>query len=125
MTKSTAEVLDGFSIAYLKSERIPSEETKKNFEKYKEAIEEIKDDYRHIDWGMVIESFINVNSSIWDLESEIRKGVIDNDLEEVGRRAVLIRKFNQCRVNLGNIVSLFLREGMLNIKKDHVSAGDL
>lgn len=122
MEKSVAEVLDGYSIAYLKAERIPSKETEKNFEEYQKALEEIKNDYQHIDWSMIVETFIGVNSSIWELESEIRKGAIDNDLEEVGRRAILIRKFNQCRVNFGNIVSLFLKEGMLNLKKEHVSA---
>src|SRR3990172_4631305 len=124
MDKTTAEVLDGYSIAYLKSERIPSEDTMKNYKRYQEAIEEIKTDYKFINWDVVIKSFIEVNSTIWKYEAEIRQGLLDGDLEEIGRRAVLIREFNQLRVGLGNIVSIFLNEGMLNYKKDHVSAGN-
>lgn len=64
------------------------------------------------------DAFINlldVNSKIWNSESDIRQGK-ELDLEDVGRRALSIRDFNRQRVALKNSISQYKE-----IKLDHVS----
>ena len=64
------------------------------------------------------EVFINlldVNSKIWNSESDIRKGK-ELDLEDVGRRALTIRDFNRQRIALKNSISQYKE-----IKLDHAS----
>jgi hypothetical protein len=51
----------------------------------------------------------------------MRKGELDNDVAEVGRRAILIRKFNSIRVGVKNIVNALVHEGYQDVKKDHGS----
>ncbi len=57
-----------------------------------------------------------VNAEIWELESDIRKGN-DMPLEEVGRRALLIRDANKRRVEIRNKMMQFK-----DIKMEHASA---
>ena len=63
-----------------------------------------------------------INGDIWKLESDLRKGKEKKlGLEEVGRRAILIRNINNKRIAEQNrIVKIF--GGFKNIKKDHISA---
>ena len=58
-----------------------------------------------------------------DLESALRKGDLDHDLMECGRRAVAIRKVNAERVALKNAINQCLGEGVADVKKDHGSEG--
>lgn len=123
MEKSVAEVLDGYAIAKLKNEKIPSEVTKKIFENYCKELEIIKNKYPQYNWDVIVKSFLDVNSTIWKYEAGIRQGLVDDDPMIVYTRAILVREFNQLRVGLGNIVSILIKqEGMLNLKKEHVSA---
>lgn len=123
MEKSIAEVLDGYSIAKLKNEKIPSEITKKIFETYCKELDIIKNKYPQFNWDVVVKSFLDANGTIWKYEAGIRQGLVDDDPMIVYTRAILVREFNQLRVGLGNIVSILIKqEGMLNLKKEHVSA---
>ena len=121
MTKTVAEILDGYSIAYLKNEKIPSLDTKSNFEEYQKGLDEVKKKYSKVNWDVVVKPFIDVNKTIWKYEAAIRQGVIDDDPAQIAARAILVREFNQVRVGLGNIVLALIGEGMLNLKKEHVS----
>lgn len=121
MTKTIAEILDGYSIAHLKAERIGTEDTKLNLEEYKKAIKELESKYPGISWNVVCKAFIDTNATIWKYEAAIRQGVIDNDPAQIAARAILVREFNQIRVGLGNVVLALLKQGMLNYKKEHVS----
>ena len=121
MEKTIAEILDGYSISYLKNEKIPSVDTKNNFEEYQKGLDEIKKKYPKINWDIVVKPFIDVNRTIWHYEAAIRQGVIDDDPAQIAARAVLVREFNRARVGLGNVVLALLGEGMLNLKKEHAS----
>jgi hypothetical protein len=66
------------------------------------------------------ESFINllnINSNIWNLESDIRKGKEGElGLEEVGRRALTIRDLNKERISYKNSISQYQE-----VKIEHIS----
>lgn len=124
MEKSTAEVLDQYAIAFIKDEKLNTPEAAENLIMFSKGLDEIKKKYPNVNWDIIVKSFIAVNASIWKYESAIRQGMVDDDLSLVGSRAILVREFNQMRVGLGNVVSSLLNEGLLNYKKDHVSAGN-
>lgn len=122
MIKSIAEVLDGYSIALLKHKNIGTPETESCLSWYEEGFKELEINYPLIQWGIVLKTFLDINSSIWLLEADVRKGALDQNIKEVGRRAILIREFNRIRVGLGNSVLAMMGETVgMNIKKDHVS----
>lgn len=116
-----ADVLDRWSIAMLKNGRAGVQNHEEiwayqrhcstdypNYQKIKEAFNEL----------------FRVNGSIWDLESDIRKGKEGElGLEEVGRRALAIRDLNGHRVKIKNEINLYYNEGFEEIKVNHASAG--
>ncbi len=117
---SISDILDRYSIAILKKERgnanndIEINDLFEEIEKYRIKNPDVISEY--------IEKFISINGLIWDLESDIRKG-LENilGLEEVGRRALKIREYNKIRVGYkNNLVSVF-DEGYKDIKINHVS----
>ena len=62
-----------------------------------------------------------INGEIWKLESDIRKGKEEElGLEEVGRRALQIRDWNNKRIAVQNEINKYFDEP-LNIKKYHRS----
>ena len=64
-----------------------------------------------------------INGSIWTLESDLRRGKEGElGLEEVGRRAIQIRNWNQMRVFMKNELNTLFGTGFTEIKKDHASA---
>lgn len=63
---------------------------------------------------------LDTNRQIWDLEAAIRNGE-ELPLEEVGRRALEIRKLNGLRVNIKNQI-MILMGGFIHVKVDHASA---
>lgn len=124
MEKSTAEILDGFAIAVIKNEKISNEQTERKFKKYKEGFEELKIKFPKYDWDFILKMFIDVNKTIWKYEAAIRQGVVEHDPLFVHKHSELVREFNNQRVALGNLVSLFVGETEeLNIKTNHVSEG--
>ena len=89
-----SEILDRYSIAVLKKQRLDAD----NDIELKD-LSEVIEDYKIIN-SQVIETYIDklitINGEIWDLESDIRKGKEGElGLEEVGRRAIKIREFNK------------------------------
>ena len=122
MEKGVAEILDGYSIALIKNQKISTLTTNKIFIAYKKGLDELKTKYPEIDWDTVVKPFISVNTTIWKYEAAIRQGLVDDDPTIVASRAILVREFNQVRVGLGNVVSAMLGEiEHLNVKKEHVS----
>ena len=115
------EILDRMSIIKLKIERIGEPHLKKQYEEYKKAVKEFKDK------GIVIkkewlEDLSEVNSKIWDLESDIRKGKEKElGLEEVGKRAIAVRDFNKQRIAIKNKVIEETGIGFKDVKMNHAS----
>jgi len=116
-----SEILDRYSIAILKKERLDID-NQKEINDLKVVIESYKDEnFEFIE--SYITKLIDINGKIWDLESDIRKGkegVLG--LEEVGRRAILIRENNKIRVGYKNEIVEYFGVGYLDIKMNHVSS---
>lgn len=115
MKTSIGEIVDRYSICKLKSERLQLD--------LSQEINELTSEmnlYNGLD--EYINELYKVNGNIWDLESDIRKG---NEailgLEEIGRRALKIRDFNNVRVSLKNEINSLLGEGFIEYKMNHGS----
>lgn len=46
-----------------------------------------------------------MNRLIWELENEMRRGLLDHDLPEMGKRAIKIRDFNAKRIEYKNAIN--------------------
>jgi hypothetical protein len=72
----------------------------------KEAYEQLKD----------------IHNKIWNLEAELKSGQEDKlSLEEIGRRAIMIRDHNNQRIVIKNLIADLLGCSVKEIKKDHLS----
>lgn len=115
-----SEVLDRLSILKLKLERI-GEEVKGEYNAYNKALREFKKRGTNIkeDW---LERLYEINSGIWDLEFDIRRGKEGElGLEEIGRRAIKIRELNKQRISLKNKIAEETGFGFKDIKMNHAS----
>jgi hypothetical protein len=123
MKMPISEILDRYSIAILKKERANAE----NEQEIQDLNDEI-DNYRNQSPELIdrkIEQLIEINGKIWDLESDIRKGKEGElGLEEVGRRAILIRGLNKIRVSYKNEIVEVFNEGYKDIKMNHASSDE-
>ena len=115
MKMQIGEIADRYSILMLKSERTDLD-VKLELQAYKDAIH----GYENID--MYIQKLKSINGRIWDLESDIRKGK-ENELglEEVGKRAIMIRDINSERVACKNEITVYYTEGYIETKHTHAS----
>lgn len=69
-----------------------------------------------------LESLTSIHNIIWDLEWQLKTGVEDKlPLEEIGRRAIAIRNFNNKRVAYKNEIAELLKDSVKEIKQDHLS----
>jgi len=70
-----------------------------------------------------LDDLIEIHNKIWDLEKELKSGKEQNlPLEEIGRRAILIRDFNNKRILLKNqIADILDKDSVREFKKDHLS----
>jgi hypothetical protein len=79
----------------------------------------------HLDLTVVkplLDRLEDVHLSIWELESDLRRGMEHNlGYEEIGRRAVEIRNYNNIRVNVKNNLAEALGDTVREIKYDHIS----
>jgi hypothetical protein len=85
----------------------------------------VEDELRHYGDGFYLdEDFFNllrVNAEIWKLESAIRNGDASLTIEEIGRRAVMIREWNKSRIAIKNKIA-DQENGYRERKIDHASA---
>ena len=124
MEMHLGEVLDRFTILKLKLERIRDNNILHEYEAFKKAIDEYKRKGINVkqDW---IDKLYKINSKIWDLEFDIRRGKEGElGLEEVGRRAITIRNLNNIRVNIKNKIAEETGIGFKDIKMNHASTDD-
>lgn len=116
-----SEIIDRMTIVKLKIERIGEPHLKKEYEAYKKALKEFEKRGIKIkkEW---IKKLYEINKKIWDLEADIRKGKEGIlGLEEVGRRALMIRDLNKKRVAIKNKISEETGIGFKDIKINHAS----
>lgn len=123
MLRDAGDIIDRYSIAILKGERIGSPEAIQEREVFRVGFEELKVRLPQPEgcWTHLLGIAIATNACIWDLESDLRREMLDHDLEETGRRAIQIRKINSIRVQLKNYINFTVGEGVQDVKRDHIS----
>ena len=63
-----------------------------------------------------------INSKIWDLEADLRNGKEEQlGFEEIGKRAIKIRDWNNKRVALKNKIAKESGHGFIDRKINHLS----
>ena len=73
-----------------------------------------------------IQSMTDIHHTIWDLEWQLKSGVEQMlSLQEIGRRAIAIRDFNNKRIALKNSVADILNHPVREIKQDHLADGEI
>jgi hypothetical protein len=115
MEMSLGEVVDRYSIVKLKSERTDVDCI--------EELEALTKELTKVE-GLTeyVQQLYDVNGRIWDLESDIRKGKEGElGLEEVGRRAIMIRGINGERVAIKNTINKIYKTGFVETKVNHAS----
>jgi hypothetical protein len=116
MKMPISEIADRYSITLLKSERIEGVNLTDELNAYLQELNK----YEGIQ--SYLERLYQINGEIWDLESDIRKGKENIlGLEEVGRRAIMIRGKNKIRVGIKNEMVEKYEEGFKDIKMNHAS----
>lgn len=64
----------------------------------------------------------DIHNKIWELEAELKSGRESSlPLDEIGRRAIAIRDWNNKRVKLKNVIAEKLGCTVREIKQDHLS----
>ena len=71
-----------------------------------------------------IQAMTDIHHAIWDLEWQLKSGVEQMlSLQEIGRRAIAIRDFNNKRIAYKNSVANILGHPVTEIKQDHLADG--
>jgi hypothetical protein len=71
-----------------------------------------------------VQAMTDIHHAIWDLEWQLKSGVEQMlSLQEIGRRAIAIRDFNNRRIAYKNTVARILNHPVLEIKQDHLADG--
>jgi hypothetical protein len=111
------ELVDRYSIALLKWDKTQANAEELDFyqtQLIKFEIELVK---------LEIDELYDIHKTIWGLESELKSGREQElPLEEIGRRAIAIRDWNNKRIKLKNVMAEKLGCRVREIKKDHASA---
>jgi len=123
MNRDAGDIIDRYSIAILKAERIGTDEAKEERQAFNKGFLDLtlRIPQRHTFWQKLLDIAVATNSCIWELESDLRREMLDNDLEETGRRAIMIRRINNIRVQLKNYINFTVGEGVQDVKRDHIS----
>jgi len=71
-----------------------------------------------------IQAMTDIHHAIWDLEWQLKSGVEQMlSLQEIGRRAIAIRDFNNKRIAYKNSIATILGHPVREIKQDHLADG--
>ena len=110
------ELVDRYSIAKLKFDKTGSNAAELEF--YKTQLDQF--DTESITFDLL--HLYDIHSEIWALEADLKRGTEANlPLEEIGRRAIKIRDWNNRRIALKNSMAEKLDCIVREIKKDHCS----
>jgi len=134
MKRDCGDIVDRYSIAKLKKERIGTEENKKEFEAFAAALVEIKKGYPYLNWEHVCSFLYDINAFIWQFEAASKSGKEElirkeyvlawenrESLIKLGITTVLIRDFNHLRIQFKNIINELTKTGFQEVKQDHLS----
>ena len=71
-----------------------------------------------------IQAMTDIHHAIWDLEWQLKSGVEQMlSLQEIGRRAIAIRDFNNKRIKYNNSIASILGHPVRELKHDHLADG--
>lgn len=127
MEMPLSEIMDRYSILKLKLERLSFNQKeielviRKEFNAYEKALKEFE--AKGIAWKPEwLEKLYEINGKIWDLEADIRQGREGLlGLEEVGRRALIMRDINRERIKMRNLITEESGSGFFEIKVNHAT----
>jgi hypothetical protein len=118
------ELIDRLCIARIKYERTTGgnqDELDWYETQYQELITELSPD-QLAQLQNDIAEITKIHNKIWDLEWQLKSGVEHLlDLEEIGRRAIAIRDWNNQRITYKNSIAALFNLKMREIKTDHLS----
>ena len=111
------EVIDRLCIARIKWERTHANQ---------EELDWYENVWQNIPTSPQLEDNIKrlteIHNAIWDLEWQLKSGVEDQlTLDEIGRRAIKIRDYNNKRIAFKNSTAELLNDPVREIKQDHLS----
>lgn len=110
------ELIDRYAIAKLKWHKTQSNKEELDF--YIEQVSEIDMDKI----SDLIDEIYNIHKEIWNLEWQLKQGVEDQlPLDEIGRRAIKIRDYNNKRIKIKNKCAEILDSDVKEVKTDHLS----
>jgi len=111
------ELLDRLTIARVKWRRTQANSEELNYYELQA---------QQIDMNAECQSFIleleTIHDNIWELEKDLKNGYEKKlPLEEIGRRAIAIRDYNNRRIQYKNLLAERIGCPIREIKKDHLS----
>jgi uncharacterized protein YxjI len=110
------ELVDRYTIALLKHNKTQANLDELTF--YKNQL----CNYELTKIEVELQNLYQIHSQIWQLESDLKSGKENQvSLEEIGRRAIEIRNWNQKRIALKNTMAKTLECNVREIKQDHLS----
>jgi hypothetical protein len=121
MERDTGDILDRGAIAKLKHERIRDPENDREWEAFKIELNILYNKFPQLEIETFFKLLYDINAFIWEKEADMRQGKLDGVLYEVGIRAIEIRKLNNLRVGVKNLVNKLTNSGFIDIKKNHLS----
>lgn len=134
MERDVGDILDRWSIAKLKAERIGNDENEKERDAFDKEMKHIGDRYADYDWQQISKLMYDINDFIWQLEAGLKSGkeslqnphyILDKSnkdaLANIGTTTILIRNFNHLRVGFKNIINRLVGTGFQDIKRNHLS----
>lgn len=134
MERDAGDIIDRLTIAQLKTERIGTDENKKEFAAFNRERSILMTKHPRLNWDQIIQYMYDINNFIWILESGLKSGkeklkvphyILDEEntegLAKVGLTSVLIRNFNHLRVQFKNLINDMAQEGWQDTKSDHLS----
>jgi len=69
-----------------------------------------------------VDAMTAIHNAIWELEWQLKSGVEQQlPLEEIGRRAIRIRDYNNKRISFKNSIASLLGHPVREFKHDHLS----
>jgi hypothetical protein len=118
------ELIDRLCIARIKHERTSGanqDELDWYEDKYRQLIE-IMDARQRATLDHNIAEITVIHNKIWDLEWQLKSGVEHLlSMDEIGRRAIAIRDWNNRRITYKNSIAELFGLKMREIKTDHLS----
>lgn len=132
MERDSGDLVDRWSIAKLKAERIGSDESKDEAQSFGIEVTSLVTATPELE--AFCELLYSINDYIWQLEAGLKGGkeeLVDKNYilskkndeanAKIGATTILIRNFNDLRVQVKNIINKKMGEGFQDKKSNHLS----